>query len=324
MKFQVLVTTILAIILGLMIVKIVDQRLSGISINMPTVNLPEITVNLKTNGNDTITGTSSMGTATPKVKVVQMDQMHQPIQPIPAVYNSLATLRVQKGGGDPDKVCKKDLPPVINYDKKRYHSDSYALSKEQREKVTGPTPNPSRDHSSRPAPYPRGKSALNKDHPLSNNNGKDGHYYLKPEQMTPAQLAKFKEKAKFHNMTVDDYQNWLHLFTDHPEQLAAFHRSNLRVIVRGGKLTPGDMPTSQRLPNRSEHEYIQKITQGTMENVPQPEYLGYQPHNFEDEYPGAKVHNRNLRHLDYVNRNEPYKTWILTREGKKINKKSIN
>lgn len=311
MQIQVLVTTILAIILGLMIVKIVDQRLSGISINMPTVNLPEITVNLKSDHMGSFTGTSYMGRATPKVKVVQ------PNSSIP-MFNELRTLS-QHGGGNTTEinvVCKKDLPPARNYDERKYYSNNYALTKEQREKVTGPAPNPNKDHQGRPAPYPRITPELERDHPLATNNGKDGHYYLKPEQMTPAQLVKFMEKAKFHNMTVQDYQNWLRLFMDHPEQLAAFHRSNLRVIVRGGQLTPEDMPKSQRLPNRSEHEYIQKITQGPMENVPQPEYLGYQPYNFEDAYPGAKVRNRNLRHLDYVNRDEPYKTWILTREGK--------
>jgi len=308
MKVQVLVTTVLAIILGLLIVKIVDHRLTGISINMPAVNLPEITVNLKTNNMGEITGVSRMGQAVPKVKVVQ------PTAP-KAMFNTLSTL--QQGGGN-DMVCKKDLPSARHYDKKQYHSDAKALTNEQREKVTGPAPNPNKDHQGRPAPYPKEEMELNRDHPLSNNSGKDGNYYMKPEQMTPAQLAKFKEKGKFNNMTVNDYNGWLQLFHDHPEQLAAFHRSNLRVIVRGGKLTPGDMPTSQRLPNRSEHEYIQKITQGSMENIPQPEYLGYQPHNFEDAYPGAKVHNRNLRHLDYINRDEPYKTWILTREGKKL------
>jgi hypothetical protein len=43
---QVLIVTLLSFIMGLLIVKIVDYRLSNISINMPTIKIPDIIVNL--------------------------------------------------------------------------------------------------------------------------------------------------------------------------------------------------------------------------------------------------------------------------------------
>lgn len=300
---ETIASLLLAIIIGLMIVKIVNDRLSNISIKMPTVNLPNITVNM-----DPLNGIAqaSLGTATPTVNIVKV--------------NETSDTKPQYGGKQDNLICDDDLPDENKYNDKLYRSNTFALTKQEREKVIGPTPEPSYDHNSRPALYINEQKATLDDHYdiyKDNRNGK-GTYYLDPRDMTPAQLEKFKHKAKFANMTVNDYYNWLLLFADNPEQLTAFHRANLRIISRGGKLSAADLPRRHHLPNKAEHEYWAKINNGVPENIPQPENHGYHPYNFEEQALGAKVHKRNLRHLDYVNPDEPLKTWILTRDNKKI------
>uniref|UniRef100_A0A6C0JA49 Uncharacterized protein n=1 Tax=viral metagenome TaxID=1070528 RepID=A0A6C0JA49_9ZZZZ len=212
-------------------------------------------------------------------------------------------------------ICKKDLPPARKFYKKLYHSRDYGLNKKQHAKVIGPTPEPTRDHQSHPAPYPRQQRELDMPSLLDNNNKKEGNYYKSPSDMSKLEQLKFKEKAKFHNMTTIDYANWLMLFKENPENLSGFHRANLRIVLRGGKLVSTDLPQDQKLPNNASHEYTNTILKGETTNIPQPEYLGYLPYNYDEEAPGDKVHNRNLRHLDYINPDEPYKTWILTRKG---------
>lgn len=66
--------TLLSVVVGLIIVNIVDRRLSDISINMPVVKLPEITVNIseEANGNRIArVCTVKSGTTVPLVKSVK-------------------------------------------------------------------------------------------------------------------------------------------------------------------------------------------------------------------------------------------------------------
>jgi len=123
-------------------------------------------------------------------------------------------------------------------------------------------------------------------------------------------------------MTVQDYTNWLMLFVSAPQQLTAFHRANLRIIIRGGKLTKEDMPQNPAVLTDPQQDYWKKISRGTMDNVPHPEFLGYQPYNMDEQAAPYDLTNRNLRHLDFVNPDEPLKTWELTRESKKITNES--
>ena len=135
--------------------------------------------------------------------------------------------------------------------------------------------------------------------------------------MTSEQLVKFQQRAKFSNMTVKDYQNWLNTFKNNPGRLTGFHRANLKVLLRGGSLDPSDMPQRTHIPDNSYDQYTKLLHGQVEDNIPQPEFLGYQPHNYEEQIGNPLERNRSLRHLDYVNPDEPMKTWILTRGNKK-------
>ena len=52
------------------------------------------------------------------------------------------------------------------------------------------------------------------------------NYYKDLEEMTPAQIVKFKRKAKLEKMTLQDYRNWLSLFLHDQENLPRRHKEN--------------------------------------------------------------------------------------------------
>jgi hypothetical protein len=207
-----------------------------------------------------------------------------------------------------------DCKDRLRYVAKRYESPVTGM------KYTGITPEPSADHASRPAPWRAAGSSLTAFPDPFSKKENFLTFYIDPKDMTPAQVQKFKFQAKFEKMTVQDYTNWLLLFQNTPEQLTAFHRANLRIVVRGGKLTQADMPVVKALPASAEQEYLKKMTQGSLDNLPQPEYLGFQPYNMDQQAAPFISVNRNLRHMDFVNPDEPLKTWELTQESKKIKK----
>lgn len=210
---------------------------------------------------------------------------------------------------DPHKAQNK-----IKFDHSKYSSTKRAM------KYTGKTPQPNVDHASRPAIYFNNLKLNFKNLNLENlkSTSKSTTYYMDPTQMNAAQLAKFKLKAKFENMTVADYTNWLLTFKDEPETLAGFHRGNLRIIMHGGKLRRNDMPRITKLPLTAQQEYTKTLSQGILDNVPQPEYLGYMPYNIDFQVGSIEnIKNRNLRHLDFINPDEPLKTWIITHERAK-------
>ena len=280
----IIIIALIAAMIGLIIVKIVDVRLQGISINMPSVNLPAVII--------------KMSDGEPAVAMFENKQT--------AGASDFNTDQSSLTLSDPKKMQSR-----FKFDPKKYASLITPL------KNTGVTPKDSIDHNSHPAPYP----SVSKPIELNLRSRKNGTvtYYLNPKQMTPAQTEQFKLKAKFENMTIKDYENWLNLFKGTPQQLSGFHRANLKILNRNGKLIKADLPSRTALPSKSGHEYTKIISQGTLENIPQPEYLGYMPYNIDQEInlKGLKRDNRDLRHLDFINPDEPMKTWILTREQSK-------
>lgn len=62
-------------------------------------------------------------------------------------------------------------------------------------------------------------------------------FYLDPSLMTPAQVIKFKNRAKLQNMTLQDYKNWLGLFESDLNGLAPVHRTNYFKMKRGDPIT---------------------------------------------------------------------------------------
>lgn len=285
---SVIIVFLISSLIGLSITKIVDSRLSDISINMPAVNLPtqEITVQIINDKHDT---TEHKG------KIV---------------YNSLDSLHT--GGGSATTLCKKDIPSArgtynyVDYNSKAGPSKSSTV-----------VPDDSKDHNSRPAAYPRDTPAMVE--PIEPSDLHGTTYYIDPKDMSAAQLAKFQHKAKFEHMTIKDYENWLLTFRQTPEKLAGFHRGNLRILARGGSLVDSDMPKRTAVPPTSQQQYTEIINTPIDDNVPHPEFLGYQPSNFEDQIGASVNKNRDLRHLDYINPDEPLKTWILTRTEKPKN-----
>jgi len=62
-------------------------------------------------------------------------------------------------------------------------------------------------------------------------------YYLDPKNMTPAQVVKFKNRAKLSVMTLQDYKNWLSLFEFEVDTLPLVHRVNYWKMVKGDQIT---------------------------------------------------------------------------------------
>jgi hypothetical protein len=297
---------LLAALIGLLIVKIVDTRLQDISINMPTVNLPSINID--------------MGTGVPQVTVASLGSAAAP----PAqkggagetVTGNDETINLEQKLDPTTKLTNVQSLPQECKDRTRFIASRYA-SDNIPLKNTGITPEPSYiPHSESPAPYP-GHSPVSALETEPDPRGDHmSQYYLDPKVMTDKQLDKFMYKASFDKMTVVDYTNWLLLFQNEQEKLSGFHRANLRILLRGGKLRYEDLPRVTPLPPKADHEYMSMINAGTLENTPQPDTLGYLPFNYDLNI-GAKP-NRSMRHLDFINPDEPLKTWVLTREGKPL------
>jgi hypothetical protein len=276
------IIVLLAASVGLIIVKIVDMRLSEISINMPTIN-------------------------------IQLNPYATSNQIAGAVVSNDPD---KKDDGKINRTVKlsdvQSLPQACK-DRTRFIAKRYESPKDARVN-TGVTPPASYDHESRPAPLTRAKPALESfPEPIGSQLGAGKTFYMDPKNMTPEQVQKFKLKAKFEKMTVDDYTNWLNLFAITPQQLTPFHRANLRIIARGGTLTSADMPDNTPVPPQSNQEYLNKISRGDMnKNIPQPEYAGYLPYNIDKAIETNIDSTRDLRHMDFINPDEPLKVWELS------------
>jgi hypothetical protein len=324
--------------IGLVIVRVVDRRLSDISINMPAITLPKQQITIKMNGIESSISQASIkyeSTELPMQTGGGQDIFTNPLeyQPIlrstptnqpelipllndndrdPPVVGSYikheekqqrpaaaaATTAAASAHKEGTLLCKSDIASANGkYNSKQYKSEKAELI------YSGITPEPSSDHLERPAPYP---------HVRTTEPAETISYYKDPKDMTATQLIKFKNKARFEHMSVKDYENWLGLHKSMPQHLTGFHRSNLRVLLRGGRLTNADLPRVYPLPPKADHEYTQLMQQGTIDNIPQPEYLGYHPSNDEDQIGAPSKENRSLKHLAFINPDEPLKTWILT------------
>ena len=298
------IVVLISAFVGLTIVKIVDYRLSNISINMPSITLPQQQITIKMNDVEASLSKSSSAYSSVDVQnnidqkggnITEKQIFTDPLSYQPILQNKHESKNKQ--------LCISTVAPNNGkFNSKLYKSDLKALLYE------GETPEPTLDHLERPAPYPHDTVAMTEPDKSINGNT----YYKDPKTMTQVQLIKFKNKAKFEHMNIIDYENWLGLFLDTPQLLTGFHRSNLRVIIRGGHLTQKDMPRVYPLPTKSDHEYTQMMAQGTLDNIPQPEYLGYKPSNFETQIGSSSKQNRSVKHLSFINTDEPLKTWILT------------
>jgi len=84
-------------------------------------------------------------------------------------------------------------------------------------------------------------------------------YYKDPAHMTERQIMKFKYKAKFDKMTVQDYVNWLRLFEGEEQELSIPHLDNFRKLQKGQVLTVADIPRDRLLPPMNADDYFNKL-----------------------------------------------------------------
>jgi hypothetical protein len=144
-------------------------------------------------------------------------------------------------------------------------------------------------------------------------------YYKDPKDMTDRQLQKFKQKAKFQKMTVQDYVNWLNLFEQDLDQLAPRHLNNYLKIKKGIRLEPNDIPRDRVPPPMNAQDYFNQLyTLDDQVNIYSPEVsdtTGLQiPANYSDY--SRFTAPQNLKHLN--NRNSS-----LDQELKKENNRGV-
>lgn len=103
-----------------------------------------------------------------------------------------------------------------------------------------------------------------------------------------------------------DYQTWL--LAQDPKWLKPFDRSNWRILNRGGRLKPEDVPRRYMPPPQNSEQAFQKLLGPEVQMLPQPEYLGYLPANFNI----ADEKQVSMNELNYINPTERLKAWELT------------
>ena len=121
--------------------------------------------------------------------------------------------------------------------------------------------------------------------------------YRDPKDMTPDELRRFKAKFR-NNYTLQDYKNWLILYKPDPENLRANHRKNLRVVLRGGQLSPKDIPSIRVRPPTDAADYFQRMYKGGNIAVHFPDETG--------PYVGANYGDYN----DFVPPESTASSWI--------------
>lgn len=116
--------------------------------------------------------------------------------------------------------------------------------------------------------------------------------YRDPKDMTSDDIRRFKAKFR-NNFTLQDYKNWLMLYKQDPENLREQHRKNLRVILRGGQLTPKDIPSIRVRPPTDAADYFQRMYKGGNIAVTFPDndgpYVGANYGQYNDFVPPENV-----------------------------------
>lgn len=109
--------------------------------------------------------------------------------------------------------------------------------------------------------------------------------YKDPKDMTQEERQRFKWKYR-SNMTLQDYKNWLYLYKDEIENLRQHHRRNLLKLLRGGQLTDRDLPAVQLKPPTDAADYFQKMYKGGKISVHFPDndspLIGYNYNQYTD------------------------------------------
>lgn len=82
--------------------------------------------------------------------------------------------------------------------------------------------------------------------------------YAYPHDMSPTDRQVFKVTYP-QNMTLQDYINWLWLYTSTPDSLTKDHRKNFEALKRGMALSYSDIPSSKNSPPLNSQQYFDKL-----------------------------------------------------------------
>jgi hypothetical protein len=309
-----LITVVFGCLLGLAITRIVDYRLSDISINLPKINIPYLpegyhdydrqfslydgphsykspnkylfeTFSNKSPHSEQKESGSELEDKKDKNKNKQDEQNKKDNdkEKDRAVDNDKVRVVDNDKGrvvdNDKGRAVDNDKDRAVDNDKGRVVDNDKGRAVDDDEKDTSRV-----DNGSTPTVEHIGTT-----------------YYKDPKNMTPKQIQKFKEKAKIYKMTLQDYINWLTLFIDDPDALPPKHLSNLLKLRAGQPLTNDDVPRDQVPYPLTAQQYFEKISSIDYQLLPQNlDTAGVQiPANYM-EYSQFDS-PRNLKHLDDYN-----------------------
>lgn len=218
-----LLVFVMAYLLGTSILTLIDHKMTDISINMPKINLPKPILNVYLDPNTKkITPETSWSTV--------HDKNIASVSP-----SYIANGEGQKGGS------LAYVPKEMTSFQRNVHSKKIANNVEIKNDS---------DIERRITQLIEAFDILNKTSSTSQNGGgaSDGKlsstpnpklnnkendtYYIHPSQMSPSQLSKFKTKAQFSKMTLQDYQNWLSTHQDF-ELTNTVHADNYHKYKKG-------------------------------------------------------------------------------------------
>ncbi len=83
--------------------------------------------------------------------------------------------------------------------------------------------------------------------------------YKDPKDMTKKERDIFKHMSNYDNFTIQDYKNWLMLYTKDYYMLSDEHLINLRKIMRGEPIRLRDIPTSSIYPPDTSQKYFAQM-----------------------------------------------------------------
>jgi hypothetical protein len=116
-------------------------------------------------------------------------------------------------------------------------------------------------------------------------------------------LIRPKEEVK---IVLPDYEMWL--LSQRVAYLKPLDRANRLILDRGGRLTAQDVPAYYKPPPENSEQAFKKLLGPEVQVLPQPEYLGFLPYNFNI----ADEKQVSMNELNYINPTERLKAWELT------------
>ncbi len=314
-----LLTIVFGYLLGLAIVNTVDRRLSDISINMPKINLPRQNIQIKL-APKSISNHSNLDSSFESVQInnqftpyrAQLDQSFQLKSPQSPI-KPLKPTPIHEGfvnPNDTDLIQPTQIPSQPTSPNPNVIIDPDVDLVKIKSKLPKPPLNSNikcEKDSDCNVVFGNGQNKCLSSGQCYCNSGSGTFchygptYYKDPKDLTDRQVQKFKYKANFDKMTVQDYYNWLMLFEDEPEKLAPRHLYNLKQIQKGIRLELKDVPRERLPPPLSAQDYFDQLY--TFDDrihmyTPQiSDTTGLQiPSNFTEYSEFAPV--KNLKHLN--------------------------